>query len=451
MINVTRCLFLITLCACLGLEAHAQGVADETGRFSVHEWGLLYFPASAPAAPRLHSSAHHLARGQTTHRPGFGGKPLLFFHPEPGFNADAPLDVTITLKGGALREIWPTPKGGVQPKLKGAYTWHQLKIQPNTPCGGELAPPRDGPACMSIGPQGPAALVALGDLQCEAWEMSLYLPQLPHCLQTHDGIRAPVLVYNGALGQQRPIAALTPKGALRSQAKRPLRWVYLSVGVDIYRFDEVPPGGLAQIEAAQKKLTPADFIIDLLGALEAQGLTPLEAGAFIKAWSTPLKATPRGWSALGFLDPAEIEARAPLKIKPQPRAVTRVMAFMLEASPAQIEAARPKQIRLKLSVPKTKQTLDSKSIERAARKQISALRHCYARQGEASAAQEGRIMLKGLVDPMGRITAINVIENTTQDQRLHGCLSARLRRLKLPPPKGGAPAPFLLQIDSTLR
>jgi hypothetical protein len=288
----------------------------------VHEWGLVRFgdAHACVASSGRTSMANVFGQGQglgPAHQGARGGKPVLYFHPGPKFDARTELTVTASLKGGALREVWPTPALGAQPKLGESFTW-KLKVLAGRNANTSAAPKVTDAACQGL------------DAPCESAELPLYLPTVSDGLLV-TGVHqpVPVLLYNGTLPLTESPLRPDGAGAVRnsSDVAFGVTWVRLPDGN--FKALEAAPKGVTKYDASKgQPLTVDGLRVQVRAALVAQGLSGDEADAFVKAWSPDVLSPASTWSVLTFYPQQVIDALAPLRITPAPAKVVRVMALV---------------------------------------------------------------------------------------------------------------------------
>jgi hypothetical protein len=310
----------------VGLKVMPDSPPSNTGGsgagFHVHEWGLIQF--SLMGSELATSGYDHQIPAKIIEplRPPHPPmkKPLIYFHPESGFNPSTAITVTLKVPaGGRVREVWPTPGNGPQPSHFDSYTWPSVRIIPNTACGAELAPKALTDA--------PCASLTAG--VCESHEMNEYLRPVPHCLDV-SGQRAPVLLYNGTMPADVPPLKLdAAAGTLKNNLGQAVGPVLVRWKDKVIEVASLAPGEQVTLSDTSGDLS-ASVTKRLSVILTDKGLTDAEALSFMEAWKPDVLKEPYAWTALGVLSPEGADAMLPLTIFPKPRSVTRVLAFTVE-------------------------------------------------------------------------------------------------------------------------
>lgn len=317
------------------LRPDAHGEPPMESGFDVHEWGLIRF---LPSGADLSTSGY----GFFVEDDITADKPLIYFHPQAGFDPNTEISARISAEGGRMREMWPD--GGEISEDRAAYTWPSFKIQPNVPCGVE-----DVPTLGTFGDAGFCGQFMSG--VCETAEMHAYLSETPHCL-AFDHVKAPVLLYNAYTNPQHtaPIVFEASPRSVRNVSGGPVGplWIAAEGGSGLgilYRLDTLAAGEAVEVDSlavAFNTQAHQDFIADVRAALIDAGLAGNEADDFINAWRPnvlrdpnmdydsaypggPMLYTP--WSALGFYSQDAVDQLYPLEINPAPARVARVMGF----------------------------------------------------------------------------------------------------------------------------
>lgn len=296
--------------------------------YAVHEWGLVRFMAQ----PEIATSGF----GSSTPDPYYfddyyddygteAGKPVIYFHPGPGYIPGTSIDVTITLVDETVREVWPTPEGGVQPVHGESFTWSSVVIETDQPCDGELAPAEGDPACIS-----------LFDGVCEAAELPDYIGNVDHCLAVGDPpIRTPVLLYNAMLPTHtRPVVIDVVARTITNASEDTVGPVWASFDGLIYVFESLEAGATQSFDSLEAAFplsgSQTQVSRQILERLMERGLTLIEAGQFVLAWSPNVLSEPFPWTVLGLYGQETIEHHFPLTLTPAPTETVRVLAFTLE-------------------------------------------------------------------------------------------------------------------------
>lgn len=321
------CFFLsITLALTVSSVAVSQ---TEQADYSIHEWGLVRYLTTPEIATSDFGSGVAPEPYDPWDDPYYGEptveKPVIYFHPGPDFVAETPIEVTIDLVTATVREVWPTPAAGSQPVHGTSYTWSTVVIEPNQPCSGELAPAIADPACIS-----------LFDGVCEAAELSEYVGNVDHCLMVGDPpVQTPVLLYNALLPAfAQPVVMDQSAQTLTNSGQEAVGPVWVILNDSVYTIDSLGAGetlNLETVEAAFPLLgSKAQVTRQILETLMDRGLTLVEAGQFILAWSTNVLNEPFPWHVFGLYSQETVDRQFPLTLSPAPTEAIRVLAFTLE-------------------------------------------------------------------------------------------------------------------------
>ncbi|MDX9723169.1 MAG: hypothetical protein RBU37_20625 [Myxococcota bacterium] len=314
---------------------------------AVHEWGLLLYgetqlvARSGQALPRGEQATKEPTEGQEapsdfsmyigegelgtatgTESLGSrgegvsGGKPVLYFYPGPTFDPSLRFQVTVSMPGGRIREVYPSPGLGPQGSYGERFVWENVALS-TSECLPEAAPAPDAPACQGLDD-------ALG---CEAAELPQWITSPAPCLEL-EGIRSPVLLYNSSL-ERAPAPLLVDEAGVHNRGEHAFAAVWVLQGEQLFFFEALPAG--AERSFDEGKVSPWDsgaMATALSPKLEQLGLFAAEAEAFLRAWA-PLLGQTQGWSALGLLEQQGADALLPLSIEPKPRELRRVLAVVV--------------------------------------------------------------------------------------------------------------------------
>ena len=304
----------------------APNAVDDQSTYVVHEWGLIEFTNGRPevATSRVGQAPAKTPPPVITPTPNppivtpipdrpVSRKPIVYLHPLEGYDASTKLEVTIELKPGTLREVWPTPRGGAQPIHGASFTWRDVSINTGSTCDGKVAPSINAEACTS-----------LPDGVCEAEEMRRYLGSVPHCLKA-EGRFTPVLLYNGYMdGLAAPLQVSDGGARLKNTSRHPVGPLLVARDGALHLIESIEPGAEHALNEAPLTETAKSL---LRPRLEALGLTPSEANDFLNAWAPILDGPGRSWAVLGFFNSTAINEVMPLTFSPPPKGFHRVLAF----------------------------------------------------------------------------------------------------------------------------
>ncbi|MBW2699899.1 MAG: AgmX/PglI C-terminal domain-containing protein [Deltaproteobacteria bacterium] len=93
---------------------------------------------------------------------------------------------------------------------------------------------------------------------------------------------------------------------------------------------------------------------------------------------------------------------------------------------------------------------DSRSqsdIKKVIRRRLGGIKHCYEKRLKRNPELKGKVVIRFVIHPGGKIIEVEIVENTTGDPELASCIKARVRAIRFPPADGGETAvvyPFIL-------
>jgi TonB family protein len=93
---------------------------------------------------------------------------------------------------------------------------------------------------------------------------------------------------------------------------------------------------------------------------------------------------------------------------------------------------------------------DSRSqndIKKVIRRRLGGIKHCYEKRLKRNPDLKGKIVVRFVIHPGGKVIEVEVVENTTGDRELGQCIAARVRSVRFPPADGGETSvvyPFIL-------
>jgi outer membrane biosynthesis protein TonB len=82
-------------------------------------------------------------------------------------------------------------------------------------------------------------------------------------------------------------------------------------------------------------------------------------------------------------------------------------------------------------------TINTKEVERFMNARFGQVKACYERRLKNNPLLEGKLDLQIGISSRGRVTSINVAENTLRDSEMVGCIKRTIRNWKFPKPDGG--------------
>ncbi|MBN2494765.1 MAG: AgmX/PglI C-terminal domain-containing protein [Deltaproteobacteria bacterium] len=93
---------------------------------------------------------------------------------------------------------------------------------------------------------------------------------------------------------------------------------------------------------------------------------------------------------------------------------------------------------------------DSRSpadIKKVIRRRLGGIKHCYEKRLKRNPELQGKVVIRFVVHPGGKIIEVEVLENTTGDAELAACIRSCVKAIRFPPAEGGETAvvyPFIL-------
>jgi len=93
---------------------------------------------------------------------------------------------------------------------------------------------------------------------------------------------------------------------------------------------------------------------------------------------------------------------------------------------------------------------DSRSqsdIKRTIRRRLGGIKHCYEKRLKRNPELKGKIVIRFVIHPGGKVISVEIIENSTGDSELGRCIASRVKAIRFPPAEGGETAvtyPFIL-------
>lgn len=316
-------------CVSLATTASAQSAADVDSLgsgYGLYEWGLVTYHADGA---EIHTSnfeyrpeAPEPVPVIRPDRPIQTRKPILYLVPGPEFDLSTPIDVSISIPGGSLFEIWPeSAPGGSTGSV--AHEWNDVTITETNCSGSTTGPTLDSPHCQAY----------LGGI-CEAAEITQYIGETNRCLRVGNTF-APVLLYNGYPPvTTSPVAVNETDMTIQNLTDHAMGPVYFAIGRQFYRVELIEAGATVSVADAVPDYhfaetdsgIPAQIREDVI----AQGLPDAQTDEFMAAWSPDVLAAPMSWRVFGFFSRPYIDETYVLSAEPAPAATERVIAFVVE-------------------------------------------------------------------------------------------------------------------------
>lgn len=92
-------------------------------------------------------------------------------------------------------------------------------------------------------------------------------------------------------------------------------------------------------------------------------------------------------------------------------------------------------------------SVDKQKVKRVFSRRKQAVQYCYEKALKVDENLKGKVVLRFTIGTAGRITSIDVEQNTTGDSSVSDCIKGKVRTWRFPPPEGGSVTftfPFVL-------
>ena len=83
--------------------------------------------------------------------------------------------------------------------------------------------------------------------------------------------------------------------------------------------------------------------------------------------------------------------------------------------------------------------LTAQEIMAVIRANLNQIRHCYEQLLQRSPSASGKMGTTFTIDTSGRVTSVNVSQDTINDSMMRGCVTGKMQRWPFPKPRGGQP------------
>lgn len=83
--------------------------------------------------------------------------------------------------------------------------------------------------------------------------------------------------------------------------------------------------------------------------------------------------------------------------------------------------------------------LTSQEVQSVIRTNLNQIRHCYEQLLQRSPSAQGKIKVRFVVSPTGRVASASIVSSSISDSRMKGCVVSKVRRWGFPKPRGGSP------------
>jgi outer membrane biosynthesis protein TonB len=88
-----------------------------------------------------------------------------------------------------------------------------------------------------------------------------------------------------------------------------------------------------------------------------------------------------------------------------------------------------------------------KDIQKVIRRRLGGIKHCYEKRLKRNPELKGKIVIRFVVHPGGKVIEVEIADNTTGDSDLARCIASRVKAIRFPPADGGETSvtyPFIL-------
>lgn len=439
--------------------------AEVTGRFTIHEWGLVGMVAgtnwgAAASGVSTNAPAAGLGFGSL----GRGGKPVIYVHLDEGTN-EARLDVSLGLPPAAVVEAFPATSA------RGSAAWTGVHATRGACTSPTPAPTAESQACRST-----------VDGFCEAAEIPRYEADRDVCLEVGEARVHSIFYRAGVLDTSALPLVLdlgVPPTVRRSGDARiegPV--LYLEKGEGgapaIHALAADVASG-ASPSGAEDTITVAETRTRLVAEAKRRGLTEDEAEAFVDAWSPaffdtcrrtgpeasgdpPVAFAPADHSLLYFAPEALVDAMIPLETRPRARARHRVFLVRIVGAAAMGHggggfystesaprgAPRPT---VRMVEAEVRGSLSPEVIRRIARRNLPQIAHCYEMGLRGRPEFQGRVVVGAVIGTDGSVVSADIRSSSIFDGNVESCIRAAVQRWQFPAPENGTVVwnqPFLL-------
>jgi len=93
-------------------------------------------------------------------------------------------------------------------------------------------------------------------------------------------------------------------------------------------------------------------------------------------------------------------------------------------------------------------SLDEPTINRVVQRHMSGIKYCYERELKRNANLAGKIVLRWTIEESGRVSGIEIEQDTMQNRNVSECMKSKVRTWRFPAPGGGSVLvayPFIFQ------
>ena len=83
--------------------------------------------------------------------------------------------------------------------------------------------------------------------------------------------------------------------------------------------------------------------------------------------------------------------------------------------------------------------LSQQEVQAVIRANLNQIRHCYEQLLQRSPSAQGKVKVRFVVKPNGRVGSAKITKSDIRDMVLRGCVTGKVKRWKFPSPRGGQP------------
>ena len=102
-----------------------------------------------------------------------------------------------------------------------------------------------------------------------------------------------------------------------------------------------------------------------------------------------------------------------------------------------VESAIFKKAKVRAQSPKVRGALDKEIIQRIISRNMGEVKRCYVGQLVSHPKLEGRVVIRFVVSPSGRVATASVARSTLHSRAVESCIATAVERWRFPKPRGG--------------
>ena len=81
--------------------------------------------------------------------------------------------------------------------------------------------------------------------------------------------------------------------------------------------------------------------------------------------------------------------------------------------------------------------LSQQEVQAVIRANLNQIRHCYEQLLQRSPSAQGKVKVKFVVQPNGRVGSAKIVSSDINDSVMRGCVTGKVKRWNFPKPRGG--------------